>query len=403
MAEEPPIDAPASKKARTIKSQPHDLKSALFPNGVTKKLKAETTTSMHATKIQHRVDDSKAVISKPLGHGNIQTPHISTKQLEVIEISSESSSSEDEDDEKEELDEETKTNGVTQNGLAESDGERAIMGEENEEEEITFGDLIAPTDSTTMVDVESILRTETDIARPSQSTIVPPSTTTLSTVLSQALRTNDTQLLESCLLVNDLSAVRGTISRLPSPLAESLLSALAARLHARPGRANNLMVWLQWTLVAHGGYLAGRQGLVARLGALQRAVRERANGLRPLLELKGRLDMLSAQMELRRGAVVEGESEDEGVVVYVESDSEDEDEKAVVEEEDDDDEAATNGVIDANDDDDSDEDSSDESDDSESIASSTGFSDQGVEEQDDSESEDDDDQAHVKPEIRKGR
>ncbi|KAI9833385.1 MAG: Small subunit (SSU) processome component [Phylliscum demangeonii] len=160
------------------------------------------------------------------------------------------------------------------------------------------------------------------------------SATSLGTVLSQALRTNDGPLLESCLHSSDITAIRSTIQRLESPLATSLLSKLAERMHRRPGRAGSLLVWIQWTLVAHGGYLAGQPEIIRQLAGLHQVLADRARALQPLLALKGKLDMLDAQMQLRRaiqpstdGPADEEAAEDERII-YVEgqaeSDSDDE-------------------------------------------------------------------------------
>jgi len=91
------------------------------------------------------------------------------------------------------------------------------------------------------------------------------------------------------------------------------------------------MSWVQWTLVAHGGALAAEPDLVRRLKDLNRVLEERSRGLNSLLTLKGKLDMLEAQMQLRRGNRMrrsgasrnrggsDGEAEeDEEGVIYVE-------------------------------------------------------------------------------------
>ncbi|PSK40156.1 hypothetical protein B9Z65_8096 [Elsinoe australis] len=150
-----------------------------------------------------------------------------------------------------------------------------------------------------------------------------PSATSLGTVLTQALRTNDKDLLESCLQTKDLASIKSTIQRLQSPLVATLMQKLAERLHKRPGRAGPLMLWVQWSLVAHGGYLASQPQVVRKLRSLRQVVRERANSLQSLMTLKGKLDMLSAQVELRRGmraqrAYQDESDEDEADVVYVE-------------------------------------------------------------------------------------
>jgi len=167
------------------------------------------------------------------------------------------------------------------------------------------------------------------LSYPRGTQIQPPSGASLGTVLTQALKTNDSSLLESCFHTADVSTIRATIQRLESPHAGTLLQKLADRLHRRPGRAGSLMVWVQWTLVSHGGYLATQPDLIKKLAELNKVIDERAKGLQSLLSLKGKLDMLEAQIELRKSMQIQRRRLDEGEeddgVIYVEGqDSEDE-------------------------------------------------------------------------------
>ncbi|KAI5288932.1 Small subunit (SSU) processome component [Ascosphaera acerosa] len=135
--------------------------------------------------------------------------------------------------------------------------------------------------------------------------MTPPSTSaSLSAVLSQALRTNDAALLESCFHTTDAATVRATIQRIDSSLAAALLARLAERLAQRPGRHGPLLVWLQWTCVAHGGSVAAAAGAARQLADVFRVMDERSAVLAPLLLLKGKLDLLDAQLGLRRAGRV---------------------------------------------------------------------------------------------------
>lgn len=200
-------------------------------------------------------------------------------------------------------------------------------------------------------DQESAFRVKLDeeTRRSDQSSGLPvPSANSLGSVLSQALRTNDAPLLESCLQVSSLPSIRATIERLPSHQASNLLQKLADRMHRRPGRAGSLMVWVQWTLVAHGGYLATQPVAMRSLQALYRVVKQRASGLQPLLALKGKLDMLEAQLQLRRSRMrsteeVDGASQQR--VIYVEGEERSSDDEEEVEQ--DNDLAMVNGVEDS--------------------------------------------------------
>ena len=225
---------------------------------------------------------------------------------------------------------------VQKNVADEEDGD-----DDSPDEPPSFGDLLKASAPSTAIDVSTALIDSTSIA--AQHSLVPdpqdplsssllPTGASLSTVLTQSLRTNDTALLESCFHSSDLSLVRTTIERLESHLASALLQKLAERLHSRPGRAGSLMVWIQWTLVAHGGYLAGQGDVMRQLRSLHKVVQERASGLQELLALKGKLDMLEAQMSLRKSKMKTRarrgnenyEEEDDEQIVYVEGEESEE-------------------------------------------------------------------------------
>lgn len=324
-----------------------------------------------------RVDESRTAVSVP--H---QLQPSTSKGHETIEISSDSESNysdlSDLDD-AEQTDPQPQPEQVAQttaNGQ-EVDSE---MKEDDEDQasdaEPTFGDLLRNHET---VDVSAALHG--GAAQTSSSTaltalpprqIATPSATSLGTVLTQALKTDDADLLESCLQISDTTVIRNTIQRLDSSLAGSLLTQIAARMHRRPGRAHNLMSFVQWTLIAHGGALATQPDIQRRLAELNRVLEERSRGLNSLLALKGKLDMLEAQMTLRRGNKTRGaaaadsdeeESDGEEGVVYVEG----QEDEALMNggsrrrDEEDDELPVTNGVA-SDSEDDSDEEDQDEMD-----------------------------------------
>ncbi|KAK2595413.1 Small subunit (SSU) processome component [Conoideocrella luteorostrata] len=238
------------------------------------------------------------------------TDAFQSSQMETIEISSDADSDEDISDA--EVDEDAaQPNGhkpvskeiITEplvNGTHAKKDEDLEEGSDNEETSPSFGELLRGNEA---IDVTASLQQSAAgnvAAQPTRTAIVPPSHQSLTTVLTQALKTDDTELLESCLCTTDLLTVRNTIERIDSSLAGPLLNKLAARLHRRPGRAGNLMIWVQWTLVSHGGALASQSKVVHNLNSLQKVLAERAKGLSSLLALKGKLDMLESQMDLRR-------------------------------------------------------------------------------------------------------
>ncbi|RYP06928.1 hypothetical protein DL764_002876 [Monosporascus ibericus] len=307
----------------------------------------------------------------------------------VIEISSDSGSSEYElsdEDEQEKAGTSTRSNGIVHNEEAprqpnalknarstpDENGDvdmdipspnQPTDGESDQEPTApTFGDLVRANET---IDVPSALSAHQSNALTAPGrTLAPPSSASLGTVLTQALRTDDADLLESCLHTTDLATVRNTIQRLDSTLAGTLLTKLASRMHRRPGRAGSLMTWVQWTLIAHGGALATQPGLSKKLSELHRVLEERSRGLNSLLALKGKLDLLDAQMQLRRGTHRnvdseddEGEDGEEGVV-YVEGEDSDADMVNGDMEGDEDEFPVTNGTVGMDDGSEEDEESS---------------------------------------------
>ncbi|KAL9129828.1 MAG: hypothetical protein Q9217_001826 [Psora testacea] len=292
-----------------------------------------------------RVDESHTVVTNGLGSDAFA---MEDQQPEVIDISSGQEDSESEEEDVGRLqstnDATVQGQNVTQNvtedhtkdiGLPkdEEDGKE----EPTEPDEPSFGDILRA-HAGEAVDVQASYvdpNAQSLVPTADKSLQQPPSGMSLGAVLTQSLRTNDKTLLETCFHTKDIRLVRATIERLDSSFAATLLQRLAERLHSRPGRAGSLMVWIQWTLIAHGGYLAGQPEVMKKLASLHRVVKERANSLQSLLSLKGKLDMLEAQMNLRKnmqGRSRVHEEEDEEGVIYVEgqeeSDSEQGEEEA---------------------------------------------------------------------------
>ena len=240
------------------------------------------------------VDDSRAVVSHAAVESNANDIHTDG-------VENEFSSDEDaEEDDHIENHQKKSTDQVVTNGTGDSDAEMAEAGNEEAEavEEPTFGELVKARGINT-IKVSAMDRssgTLTSGHAPSLSI----STLTLGTLVTQALNTNDSASLDTCLAQQDLQVIRATIERLDSSLALTLLQKLAERLHSRPGRAGSLLVWVQWTIVAHGGYLSSREDVVQQLRSLRKVVQQRAQSLQPLLALKGKLDMLDAQIALRK-------------------------------------------------------------------------------------------------------
>ncbi|KUL84648.1 hypothetical protein ZTR_06689 [Talaromyces verruculosus] len=201
-----------------------------------------------------------------------------------------------------------KANGV--NGTAKDTDMQDTAAEQDEDEEdeggeLTFGELVQRSSA---IDVEAELDDNAGAGalvpglsnNTNQTVAQIPSGVSLSTVLTQALKTNDSEMLESCFRTSDVNIIRTTVQRLNSALAGALIQRLAERMASRPGRYGHLLVWVQWTCIAHGGAIAGNTEILKRMTSLYKVMDQRSRSLPSLLLLKGKLDMLDAQINLRQ-------------------------------------------------------------------------------------------------------
>ncbi|ODQ83013.1 hypothetical protein BABINDRAFT_164728 [Babjeviella inositovora NRRL Y-12698] len=114
-------------------------------------------------------------------------------------------------------------------------------------------------------------------------------------------------------------AVREIVQKLTSAQAVQLFEALSTMVSASPSRSTQANVWLKWTLLAHGGYLAKQPAQIQQLIALKQALVAGTKGLTAMLGLQGRLEFLKSQLALRNeianGHESEEEAEDEVEVI----------------------------------------------------------------------------------------
>lgn len=337
----------------STRALPNGLSASSHPQQTTR-LTAHTNLDTKSLK-QRRPDDSAAKISRGGGDGDTLMTESANG---VIEISSAEEEDEDDVSDKSSVEEDQFTGLHTPQSLHATNGadappKVAVVEKQNSvqqeietgdgvplndhndsRQDLSFGELLRARDNE-HIDVSAA---EKDVALAqaaagstvNQAAAVQiPSANSLGTVLTQALRSNDASLLEACLQVSNLQSIRATIERLPSVHAATLLERLAERMHKRPGRSGSLMVWVQWTVVAHGGFLASQPAAMTQLRELYRVVKLRATALQPLLTLKGKLDMLDAQMQLRKhraGGAGNSRQQEENVI-YVEGEESEDDEE----------------------------------------------------------------------------
>lgn len=155
-----------------------------------------------------------------------------------------------------------------------------------------------------------------------------PKADSLVTVLSQALKSGDEDLLEQCLGVHDAHVISNTVQLLSAPLTLPLVDTLVRKLEKRPNRAATLCPWVRFLLLHHTSYLVSVPGLDQRLAGLHKLVTRRVTVLPRLLGLMGRLDLMLSQIS-KHGSGHQQALQDKdkaAIEVYVDRDSDEEDE-----------------------------------------------------------------------------
>lgn len=310
----------------------------LLFDGVKEVIKVNSASTLNTATLngvkdmgRSNVDESRTVVVNGVAGG----PH-----ADAIEILS----TDDDDDEEDSVDEADENDNTSNQDEGESDVDsdedmvEANQGNEAEDEEMndgtasehdstagepSFGEMLASRHPNEISIADNLAAGDTRISVGGRDGLPAiPSGMSLGTVLTQSLRTNDQNLLEACLHTLDISVVKNTIQRLDSSLAGVLLSKLAERLATRPGRYGNLITWVQWTCVAHGGAIAAQPDVAAKVRTLYQVLTQRSKTLDSLLLLKGKLDMLDAQLSFRKQLAAQRpprrDGQDEPGMIYIE-------------------------------------------------------------------------------------
>lgn len=154
-----------------------------------------------------------------------------------------------------------------------------------------------------------------------------PAAGSLQTVLVQALHSNDTGLLEACLQHSRPDVINNTIRRLPTEYLIPLLLELIQKFQEKPGRAPVLLLWIKFILLIHTAYLMTVPNLVGKLSNFYQALDTRVGVFPKLLALRGRLDIVQSQVNVKSYSNINDKQLQRAQVaenVYVEMDSDDE-------------------------------------------------------------------------------
>ena len=119
-------------------------------------------------------------------------------------------------------------------------------------------------------------------------------------MLSQALKTGDSGMLETCLQYSNANMVNNTVRALPSALVAPFIQELVQRIHINPARTLKLSIWLRSIILYHVSYIASVPLLQKQLHELLMVITRRAKNAENIAILHGRIDMLLSQAEMRQ-------------------------------------------------------------------------------------------------------
>lgn len=131
-----------------------------------------------------------------------------------------------------------------------------------------------------------------------------PAAGSLQTILTQALHSNDNELLEYCLQSGrqNEALIKRTVERLPTTYVLPFVTRMIDKFQGKPSRGLYLVPWIRETISTHTSYLVSVPDLASSLSTLYQTVDTRLAVFKKLLQLSGRLDLLIAQVN-RRAAI----------------------------------------------------------------------------------------------------
>jgi len=115
-------------------------------------------------------------------------------------------------------------------------------------------------------------------------------------LLTQALHTEDSDLLEECLSCRDPVLVTNTVRRLPATSVVPFLQQVVTRLRNKPNRTKLLCHWVRSVLTEHTNYLTTVPAAAPIISEFYKAIDQRLTLMPHLLKLQGRLQLITSHI-----------------------------------------------------------------------------------------------------------
>ncbi|KAG9413969.1 WD repeat-containing protein 43 [Aphanomyces cochlioides] len=146
------------------------------------------------------------------------------------------------------------------------------------------------------------------------------SSSSLVTVLEQALQSKDNALLEHCLRVHDVKVIDETCRRLNTTRVFPFLLLLVEKFEKRPTRGATMCQWIKYLMLNHTAYLMTVPDVIDKLSTLYQSLDARVKIFPQLHKLSGRLNLVLGQIAGRSNVEV---VDDAPQLVYNEDDDDD--------------------------------------------------------------------------------
>jgi len=160
---------------------------------------------------------------------------------------------------------------------------------------------------------ERISLLSTDPSTPSTTTT--PRTDTLAQLLAQGLHSNDPRILDSVLDRADLELIDNTVKKIPAEAVVPLVTVLQKYIKGRGMVNASHAKWLKAVLTIHTGYLVSVPDCRELLTPLYALLETRTQHYNQVLQLRGKLELLTRQTMDRQGDTVV-DTEKQALLVY---------------------------------------------------------------------------------------
>uniref|UniRef100_H2ZGZ5 Small-subunit processome Utp12 domain-containing protein n=1 Tax=Ciona savignyi TaxID=51511 RepID=H2ZGZ5_CIOSA len=169
---------------------------------------------------------------------------------------------------------------------------------------------------------ERLTALSADVTASNGGSVAPPTADSLAILLSQALQSNDRDVLNQVLQHSNDTLIRNTIQQIPITYVVSLLKELTERLKGSPEKCLIFIKWTRTTLSHHASYLMTLPEVVPLLTGLYQLISVRTQTHARLSKLEGKLDLIMSQIVSRKSET--GRMVDHPALFVMEEDSSDE-------------------------------------------------------------------------------